>query len=178
MPTLLHIDASARENSHTRRLGRLFIERWKALRPEDLIVARHVGQAPPSPVTKSWIASAFTKPERRTPGMRMALAESDALIEELERAEVIVADVPMYNFGIPSAMKAYIDNIVRVGRTFGFDRSKPGDPYWPMLSGKRLVILSARGDYGYAAGERMGHLNYVDRLHRLGGNAFDSGGIR
>jgi FMN-dependent NADH-azoreductase len=163
MLTLLHIDASARRvGSHTRRLGRLFVERWKALRPKDLIITRDVGRNPPSSVTESWTAAAFTKPDRRTPAMCLALAESDALVDELEGADLIVAGVPMYNFGIPSAMKAYIDNIVRVGRTFGFDRSRPDDPYWPMFSGKRLVILSARGDYGYAFGERMAHLNYVE----------------
>ena len=68
----------------------------------------------------------------------------------------------MYNFGIPSTMKADIHNIVRVGRTFGFDRSRPDDPYSPTPNGKRLVILSARGDYGYAPGERMAHVNYVE----------------
>jgi FMN-dependent NADH-azoreductase len=53
---------------------------------------------------------------------------------------------------------------VRVGRTFGFDRSRPGDPYWPLLTeyGKRLVVLSSRGDYGYGDGERIQHLNHVE----------------
>jgi FMN-dependent NADH-azoreductase len=164
MLTLLHIDASARgKGSHTRRLRRLFTERWRALRPQDEVIARDIGRHPPSAVTEAWVAAAFTKPDRRTPDMRMALAESDALVDELEGADVVVAGVPMYNFGMPSTMKAYIDNIVRVGRTFGFDRSRPDDPYLPLLSsGKRLVILSARGDYGYASGERMGHLNHVE----------------
>ena len=163
MPILLHVDASARgSRSHTRRLGRLFIERWAALRPHDQVITRDVGRNPPSPVTEAWVAAAFTKPERRTPTMHMALAESDALIDELERADLIVAGVPMYNFGMPSTMKAYIDNIVRVGRTFGFDRSRPDDPYSTMLNGKRLVILSARGDYGYAPGERMAHVNHLE----------------
>jgi FMN-dependent NADH-azoreductase len=164
MLTLLHVDASARgSRSHTRRLGHLFAERWKALRPQDEIIARDVGRTPPSAVNEAWVGAAFSKPDNRTPDMCAALAESDALIEELERADVIVVGVPMYNFGMPSSMKAYIDNIVRVGRTFGFDRSRPDDPYTSLLSsGKHLVILSARGDYGYAAGERMAHFNYVE----------------
>jgi FMN-dependent NADH-azoreductase len=163
MPILLHVDASARGNrSHTRRLGRLFIEGWRALRPHDQVIARDVSRYPPSPVTEAWVAAAFTKPERRTPAMQMALAESDALVDELQRADLILAGVPMYNFGMPSTMKAYIDNIVRVGRTFGFDRSRPDDPYSPMLNAKRLVILSARGDYGYAPGQRIAHVNHVE----------------
>ncbi|MFX5956974.1 NAD(P)H-dependent oxidoreductase, partial [Acinetobacter baumannii] len=81
------------------------------------------------------------------PWMHDRLAQSDALIDELLAADVIVAGVPMYNFGMPAQFKAYIDNIVRVGRTFGFDRSRAGAPYWPLLAGmnKRLVILSSRG---------------------------------
>jgi FMN-dependent NADH-azoreductase len=70
----------------------------------------------------------------------------------------------MYNFGMPAQMKAYVDNVVRVGRTFGFDRARPGEPYWPMLAGmgKRLVVLSSRGDHGYDAGGRQFHVNHVE----------------
>jgi FMN-dependent NADH-azoreductase len=96
--------------------------------------------------------------------MREVLATSDALVAELLAADVIVAGVPMYNFGPPAQFKAYVDNIVRVGKTFGFDRRRVGDPYWPLLAeqGKRLVILSARGDYGYEAGERIADRNHVE----------------
>ncbi|WP_240609824.1 FMN-dependent NADH-azoreductase [Billgrantia endophytica] len=96
--------------------------------------------------------------------MHDVLAESDALVDELLEADLIVAGVPMYNFGVPAGFKAWIDNIVRVGRTFGFDRSRPGLPYWPMLSdmNKRLVVLGARGDFGYEPGECMAHSNHVE----------------
>jgi FMN-dependent NADH-azoreductase len=94
--------------------------------------------------------------------MSETLAESDALVDELLSADLIVAGVPMYNFNVPAQFKAYIDNIVRVGRTFGFDRSRPGAPYWPMLAenAKRLVLLSSRGDFGYDDGHnaRMNHV--------------------
>lgn len=96
--------------------------------------------------------------------MREVLAESDELVDELIEAEVIVAGVPMYNFAPPAQFKAYIDNIVRVGRTFGFDRARGGEPYWPLLTAqrKRLVVLSSRGDYGYAPGERIAAQNHVE----------------
>jgi len=96
--------------------------------------------------------------------MREVLAESDELVDELLAADIVVAGVPMYNFGPPAQFKAYIDNIVRVGRTFGFDRSRHGDPYWPLLTAgcKRLVVLSSRGDYGYAPGERLAAHNHVE----------------
>lgn len=169
---ILHLDASARpgrsdrqaHGSHTRRLSARFVERWCALRPDDTVVYRDVGASPPSPVTGEWIHAAFTPPAQREPWMREVLAESDELIDELVASDLIVAGVPMYNFGMPAQFKAYIDNVVRVGRTFGFDRARPGEPYWPMLAGqgKRLVILSARGDFGYAPGQRLAHMNHVE----------------
>lgn len=96
--------------------------------------------------------------------MREVLATSDMLVDELIAADLIVAGVPMYNFGPPAQFKAYIDNVVRVGRTFGFDRNRSGEPYWPLLTEqrKRLVVLSSRGDYGYGAGERIADQNHVE----------------
>jgi FMN-dependent NADH-azoreductase len=172
MKTLLHLDASARpgrsdlhaHGSHTRRLTARFAAAWHARRPDDRIVYRDIGHAPPRPVSGRWIEAAFTPPQRRTPAQQQVLAESDALVDELMAADLIVAGVPMYNFGPPAGFKAYIDNIVRVGRTFGFDRQRDGDPYWPMLAGmgKRLVLLSSRGDFGYGPGERLAHANHVE----------------
>ena len=171
MKTLLHIDASARPGSsaetrfgsHSRRLTARFVKRWKELQPQDRVVYRDIGQAPPRPVTGGWIHAAFTRPEEREPWMKEALAESDLLVDELLGADVIVTGVPMYNFGMPAQFKAYIDNIVRVGRTFGFDRAREGEPYWPLVTdGKTLVILSSRGDYGYEPGERLEHMNHVE----------------
>ncbi len=186
---LLQIDSSARPDqsdrnpygSHTRRLTDRFVRRWLASRPGDEVTYRDVGQSPPHPVTAKWIHAAFTRPGQREPWMREVLAESDALVNELISAELIVAGVPMYNFGMPAQFKAYIDNVVRVGRTFGFDRSRAGDPYWPMLAdmGKRLVVLSARGDHGYDPGGRHGQVNHVESGVRdvfayLGVTEFDS----
>src|SRR5215217_7475116 len=144
---LLRIDSSARSQSsdrspygsHTRRLTERFTRGWLQRRPNDVLISRDIGQSPPHPVTEKWISAAFTKPDRREPWMNETLAESDALVDELIAADLIVAGVPMYNFGMPAQFKAYIDNVVRVGRTFGFDRSRTGDPYWPLLAeqGKR-----------------------------------------
>lgn len=172
MVRLLHLDTSARpgrsgaqrHGSHTRRLSARFVAAWSALRPDDPVTYRDLGSAPPPPVTGDWIHAAFTPPARRAPWMREALAQSDALVDELLAADLIVAGVPMYNFGVPAGFKAYIDNVVRVGRTFGFDRDRVGVPYWPMLAGhgKRLVVLSARGDHGYGPGGRVEAMNHVE----------------
>ena len=172
MATILHIDASARPagsdlatfGSHSRRLSKRFVARWRSQRPKDTVLYRDVGLTPPAPVSAAWIHAAFTPEERRAPWMHAVLRESDMLIDELIGADVIVAGVPMYNFGVPAPFKAYIDYIVRVGRTFGFDRARPGEPYWPLLAGmgKRLVIVSSRGDFGYGEGERIAHMNHVE----------------
>lgn len=172
MFTLLHIDSSARRGrsdaqphgSHSRRLSARFVRRWRELRPEDRVLRRDVAATPPAPVTGEWIHAAFTPPARRMPWMRSTLAESDALVDELLAADLLVIGAPMYNFGPPSTLKAWIDNIVRVGRTFGFDRDRAGDPYWPLLAGmgKRAVLLGARGDHGYDVGGRLAGSNHVE----------------
>jgi FMN-dependent NADH-azoreductase len=170
MTRLLHIDASARpgrsdldrHGSHTRRLTARFVQRWRAARPHDEIAHRDLGRQPPSPVSGDWIHAAFTPPAERERWMHDVLAESDALVDELIAADVIVAGVPMYNFNVPAQFKAYIDQVVRVGRTFGFDRARSGAPYWPLLSDRTrsLVILTSRGDFGYA--DRLHAMNHVE----------------
>jgi FMN-dependent NADH-azoreductase len=169
---LLHIDTSARpglsgidpHGSHTRRLSARFVERWRQARPSDRIDYLDVGQHPPAHVNGRWIHAAFTPPAEREPWMAEALAESDRLVDQLIAADVIVVGLPMYNFSVPAQFKAYIDNIVRVGRTFGFDRARGAVPYWPMLAdaGKRMVLLGARGDHGYGPGGRIAHLNHTE----------------
>ncbi|WP_340608492.1 FMN-dependent NADH-azoreductase [Xenorhabdus bharatensis] len=172
MTTLLHIDASARDGrsdktshgSHTRRLSARFVQQWLSLHPETKVLYRDVGQKAPPPVTGKWIHAAFTPEHAREDWMKEELRMSDVLIDEVLCADLIVAGIPMYNFGPPAQFKAYIDNIVRVGRTFGFDRNRSGEPYWPLLanSGKRLVILSSRGDYGYQQDGRLASHNHVE----------------
>ncbi len=171
MTTVLQLDASARagrsdlhaHGSHTRRLTARFVERWHSLNP-GRVLYRDIGQRPPAPVDDRWIQAAFTPHPERKPWMQQRLAESDALVDELLGADVVVAGVPMYNFGVPSGFKAYIDNIVRVGRTFGFDRTRQGEPYWPLLAERRstLVLLGSRGDYGYESGARLAAMNHVE----------------
>lgn len=129
MTRLLHLDASPRpgragtqaHGSHTRRLTHHFVSRWQALEPEAEVVYRDIGANPPQLTSLEWIEAAFTPTEQQTASMRASLAESDALVAEVEGADILVLGVPMYNFGPPAAFKAWIDNIVRVGRTVDVD---------------------------------------------------------
>lgn len=172
MTTVLHLDASARpglagthaHGSHTRALTHRFVERWRAARPGDHVIVRDVGATPPAPVTADWVAAAFTTSHERTPEQRATLAESDRLVDELRRADVLVLGVPMYNFGPPAAFKAWIDQIVRIGETFDYDPTRADSPYIPLLADRprRTVLLSARGGNGFDAGGEMAHMNHLD----------------
>ena len=121
MTTLLVVHSSGRvTRSITRRLADRFARAWSTAFPAGTVRQRDVGLHPPNPVNESWIAAAFTDPESRTPAMRAALRESDTLLEEVARADAIVIGAPLYNFGLPAQLKAWFDQIIRVGRTFAF----------------------------------------------------------
>lgn len=153
MTHLLHIDSSPRgERSHSRRLTREFVEAWKQTHPADVVTYRDVGRHPVPHVDEPWIAAAYTPPEQRTSQLQAAIRISEQLVDEFLAAEVYVIGVPMYNFSIPSALKAYIDQIVRIGRTFAFAPEDAANPYKPLVLGKKMFIISARGGSGFGAG--------------------------
>ena len=162
--TLLHIDASAQleERSHSRKLTRSFVDRWTRLRPNDCVIRRDVGRSPIPAIDQDWIAAAFTKPEDRTPAMTERLALSDELVDEVIASDIIVMGVPMYNYGVPASLKGWIDHVARIGRTFSFDLARGDVPIEPILSGKTLVVLSARGEFGFEPGGMRAHMNALD----------------
>jgi FMN-dependent NADH-azoreductase len=172
MPHILHLDASARpglagkdqHGSHSRNLSQRFVSQWLARRTQDSLTYRDIGQNPPSFISHDWIASSFTPAEQREPWMRETLAESDQLVDELIAADVLVLGTPLYNFGMPAALKAWIDLIVRPGRTVDIDESNPLDPYVPKLADRprHAVILTARGGIGFGVGGEMAHLNHLE----------------
>ena len=162
--TLLHIDASAQleKRSHTRKLTRSFVECWTGLRPHDLVIRRDIGRSPIPAIDQDWITAAFTTPKDRTSAMIERLALSDQLVDEVITSDIIVMGVPMYNYGMPAALKGWIDQIARIGRTFSFDLGRGDIPIEPVLSGKTLVILSARGEFGFEPGGTRAHMNALD----------------
>lgn len=162
-PTLLRIDSSCRgERSLTRMLSSSFIAEWKRQQPETEIIERDVGRKPPPFVSEQWIAAAFTDPEKRTESMQGLLSYSDECIRELRRASVYVFAVPMYNYGMPAAMKAWIDQIIRVNETFTFDLSRGDYPLKPILQAKRMIVLSSRGEFGFEPGGMRESMNHLD----------------
>lgn len=175
MTRLLHIDSSARpgragehaHGSHSRRLSHAFASRWRAARPGDEVVYRDLAVTPPTPVRHEWIPAAFTLKAHRSPDQQATLAESDALVRELQAAEVIVIGMPMYNFGMPAPLKAWVDNIVRIALTFDFDPGR-ADPYVPLLADRprRVVIATSRGGHGFDAGGALAAVNHADTALR------------
>jgi FMN-dependent NADH-azoreductase len=86
--------------------------------------------------------NAITLPaEKRSPAQSVAIAVSDALVDELLAADVLVLAVPMYNFGVPSSLKAWIDRVVRAGRTFAYNENGPQG----LATGKKAIVVLARG---------------------------------
>lgn len=163
--TLLHIESSAQvaSRSLTRQLGARFLAEWQAAHPDARVIRRDLATDPVEPVDAGWIAAAFTRPDERTAAMHDRLALSDRLIAEIEAADLIVMGVPMYNYGVPGALKCWIDQTARIGKTFSFDLARGDVPIEGTLSGKTLVVLSARGEFGFAPGGMREHMNALDR---------------
>ena len=161
MNNLLHIDSSPRtEQSHSRKLTQIFVKRWLDTFPRYKVTYRDLYVTPPPHVTLPWIQSAFTPEEERSDRQDQALEISDLLVDEFLTADALVMGVPMYNFGMPSILKAYVDNIVRVGRTFDFD-ARADDHYTPLVDDMPVFVIIATGDDGYGHGERLETMNHL-----------------
>ncbi len=163
MTTILRIDASPRRaRSLSRRLADRFVDTWLLARPGDRVITRDVGLEPPPAVSEAWIAAAFTPEVERDAMQRALLTLSDRLIDELSAANVILMAAPMHNYGMPSALKAWIDQVVRINRTFTFDLDRGDWPLEPVLGGKTLVLLTASGEFGFAPGGIREGWNHLD----------------
>jgi FMN-dependent NADH-azoreductase len=137
---LLQIDSSARAGSVTRRLTAKFAEQWRATQPGGEVIERDLSTTILPLVTDDWSATQI-EPSKRSSAQRNYLSASDRLIEELQVADTIVIGAPMYNFAIPSLLKAWIDQIVRVGKTFAYGPSgRQG------LLGNKRVLSSLRAE--------------------------------
>jgi FMN-dependent NADH-azoreductase len=174
MTTILHINASARvDRSLSRKLSKAFVDCWLSREPEAEVILRDVGTNPPPFITEDWISAVFTCDEDMTPEIREEIRLSDQLIDEIDRADLIVIGTPMYNYGMPAALKSWFDKVIRIGKTFTFDLSRGDFPLEPVMSGKTLVVLSSCGEFGFGAGglrEKMNHLETHIRTcaHYLG----------
>ena len=163
MKTFLVVQASARKaRSITRELARCFVDAVEKADPKAQIHTRDLLDNPPPFVTEDWIAAAFSRTPELSENQRVVLAASDELIAEVKAADVIVLATPMYNYGMPAALKAWFDQVIRINQTFSFDLARGEQPIEPTLHGKTLVILSARGEGYFGAGERNASMNHLE----------------
>lgn len=163
MTTILRIDASARtQRSLSRMLGDRFDDDWQAKRPEDEVIVRDVGMSPPPAISEDWIAAVFTPEDQRSASQQEAVALSDTLIHELDRANIILIATPMYNYGMPAALKAWVDQVIRVDKTFSFDLARGDQPLEPIMSGKVMVLLTSYGEFGFGPGGLRQDMNHLD----------------
>jgi len=142
MNTLLQLNSSIFSNGgQSSRLADEFVAAWRITHPGARIIARDFARDPVPHLTAERFQSFLAKPEERNAEQQAVVAYSDTLIDELKRADVIVLGLPMYNFGVPSQLKAYFDHVARVGVTFRYTEKGPEG----LLTGKKVYVFAARG---------------------------------
>lgn len=131
------------DNSVTRRLTVHFVRRWREHFPGGTVIRRDVGAAPPPHPDALTLESASLPAASRTPRQQAAAALADVLLEELEMADVVLIGAPMYNFSVPSSLKAWFDLVSRPGRTFRYGP----DGHEGLLKDKTIVAVTGRGGF-------------------------------
>jgi FMN-dependent NADH-azoreductase len=163
MSTLLKIDVSPRgEHSISRKLSNHFATEWQSNHVGSKIVTRDLATTKIPYVDLPWIAGAFTAPDQHTAEHKTALKISDELIDELLAADEVVISTPMYNFNLPAALKAWIDHIVRLNKTFSFGP----DGLKGLAAGKKVTIIIASGSE-YTAGSPLESYNLEGPYFRV-----------
>ncbi|MEV7321757.1 NAD(P)H-dependent oxidoreductase [Streptomyces sp. NPDC093970] len=153
MATLLHIDSSLLPGgaSASRAVTEAFRAAWQEQHPDGTVIYRDLAADPVPHITAAGHTAGFADPASHTPEQAAAFAERVRLIEELEQADAILIGAPMYNFTIPSTLKAWLDNVILMGRTGGDDPSAKGTP---------VTVVASRGG-SYAPGTPRETFEYV-----------------
>src|SRR2546425_5140902 len=165
MKTLLQIKPSIfSDGGQSSRLAERFVAAWRESNPDGQVIVRALALEPVPHLDAARFGAFLAKPGERSAAQQAVIEHSDALIDELKRADVIVLGLPMYNFGLPSTLKAYFDHIARAGATFRYtEKGAVG-----LLTGKKVYVFTARGGL-YAGTPRDTQTPYVrDFLAFLG----------
>ena len=161
---LLEIQSSVRKvDSISRSLSNEFVQSWQAAHSGTQHQKRDVGINPPEHPTDLWVKANYTLPEARSPEMTASLTHSETLIEELLWADHLLLGVPMYNLSIPSTFKAYLDNIIRINRTFTFDRDTYS--FQGLAKGRKALIITPSSG-NFVVGTQWGEMNFCDTYLR------------
>ena len=158
MPKLLHIDSSPLYGrSVSRQLTGAFVTQWKSAHPDGTVVYRDLYGTEIPPINAEWVGAVYTPEAARSPQQKELLSLSDSLLAELELADEYVFGVPMHNFGVPSVLKLWIDQIARAGKTFSYADGKPKG----LIIGKKATFIIATGGI-YDAQTQMASFNFVE----------------
>jgi len=142
MASILHINSSVRQNgSLSRQLGGEYVAKWQAANPAGTVVTRDLASNPVPHLTEQMMGAYFTPAEQRNADQAHTIKTSDALVDELLAADTIVIGAPMYNFSVGSGLKAWIDHVARVGRTFKYGANGPEG----LVQGKKVIVFVASG---------------------------------
>ncbi len=142
MDTLLQLNTSLfSAGGESSRLADQFVAAWRAAHPGARVLVRDLARDPVPHLDGERFQAFLTDPAARTPQQQAIVAYSDALIDEIRQAQVIVLGLPMYNFGIPSTLKSYFDHIARAGITFRYTERGPEG----LLTGKKAYVFATRG---------------------------------
>jgi len=159
MATLLHIDSSVfpAGASASRAVADAFLKSWEEQHPEGTVIHRDLAANPVPHLTADAHTAGFADPATHTPEQAAAFTERVKLIEELEQADAVLIGAPMYNFAIPSTLKAWLDNVILMGRTAGTQDSK--------LKGTPVTVIASRGG-AYGPGTPREGFEYVQTYLR------------
>ncbi len=142
MKTLLQINASLyADRGQSSKLASEFVQKWQQANPDGRVVIRDLAAESVPHLTAERFQAFLTEPQERSAEQALFVAESDELINELRVADVVVLGLPMYNFGIPSTLKAWIDHIARAGETFQYTESGAVG----LLADRPVYLFAARG---------------------------------
>jgi FMN-dependent NADH-azoreductase len=159
---VLRIDSSARhDDSVSRELGDAVVRRLRQDHPGMTLSTLDLGEGMPH-IDGDWVAANLTPAERRTDEQVARLRESDAAVEQLRQANAVVMTVPIYNFSVPSVLKAWIDHVCRAGLTFRYTGQGPQG----LLQDRPVYLVMASGGvaFGSAADFASGYLQQVFRF--------------
>jgi len=163
MKNVLVINASPNQHdSQSRMMTERFVRLWAQQNPSDTFVFRELGNTALPHVDQQWVKSAFTPEQARSAEDMHAMALSDALVAELQNADVIVLGSPMHNLSVPSTLKAYLDQVIRIGITTRLAPGTAGSPYVGLLKNKKAYLLLVSGGYGFGPGEIYQHMDFLE----------------
>jgi FMN-dependent NADH-azoreductase len=158
MPKLLHVNSSPLYGrSVSRQLTDAFVTQWKSSHPDGIVIDRDLNATVIPPINADWVGAVYTPEEARTQQQKDSLLLSDTLLAEVEQADEFVFGVPMHNFGVPSVLKLWIDQISRVGKTFSYSDGRPKG----LIIGKKATFIIATGGI-YDPQTQMASFNFVE----------------